>query len=117
MRLEDGGTLALLADEASGGVDIFSQVEVASTVVLSGAYEVDGVEVGGVGKDCSLSSVFAIPLRRYAGSVYILESSPIRPVGQLKYGGFSTKDIPLVPTIFSPSTASHETKLPSARCR
>ena len=47
----------------------------------------------------------------------MLDSRPIRPLGQLKYGGFSTKDIPLVPMIFSPSSASQETKVPSARCR
>ena len=47
---------------------------------------------------------------------YMLDNNPSLPVGQVKYGGFSTKDIPLVPMILSPSIASHETKVPSAIC-
>ena len=62
------------------------------------------------------SNSFAIPILLYSGSVYMLESRPSFPVGQVKYGGLSTKDMPLVPTIFSPSIASHETKDPSAIC-
>ena len=62
LRLEDGGTLALLANESCGRVNILSQVEVASTVVLGGADEVDGVEVGGSCKDGFLGGVFGIDL-------------------------------------------------------
>ena len=61
-----------------------------------------------------LRNSFAIPLLRYAGSVNILDSNPILPLGHPKYGGFSTNDIPLVAMMLSPSTAIQDTKVPSA---
>lgn len=62
LRLEGGGTLALLADEARGGIDILAEVEIASAVVLGGAHEIDRVEVGGTGEDGFLLGVFAVNL-------------------------------------------------------
>ena len=62
LRLEDGGTLAVLANESCSRVNILSQVEVAATVVLGGADEVDGVEVGGSCKDGFLGGVFGVDL-------------------------------------------------------
>ena len=63
LRLEGDGTFGLFADEASVGVDIFAEVEVTAVVVLGGADEVDGVEVGGVVEDGFLLRVFAVDLR------------------------------------------------------
>ena len=70
LRFEHGGSFALLADEACGGVDIFAKVEIASFVVLGGAHKVDGVEVGGTGKNGFLVGVFAVNL----GSLHNLEA-------------------------------------------
>ena len=60
------------------------------------------------------SNSFAIPLLRYAGSVNILDSNPILPLGHPKYGGLSTNYIPLVAMMLSPSTAIQDAKVPSA---
>lgn len=62
------------------------------------------------------NSSVAMPRRRYLGSVYMLDNKPILPLGHPKYGGFSTNDMPLVPTILSSSTASHATNVPSFIC-
>ncbi|RYQ18617.1 hypothetical protein PG2071B_1143 [Bifidobacterium pseudolongum subsp. globosum] len=59
------------------------------------------------------NSSVAMPRRRYLGSVYMLDNKPFLPLGHPKYGGFSTNDTPLVPTILSSSTASHDTNVPS----
>ena len=62
LRFEHGGSLAFLADESGGGVDVLAEVEVASFVVFGGADEVDGVEVCGAGKDGFLLGVAAVDL-------------------------------------------------------
>ena len=62
LRFEDGGTFAFLADETRGGVDIFAEVEIAAFVVLGGADEVDGVEVGCTGEDSGLLGVLLVDL-------------------------------------------------------
>jgi len=57
-----------------------------------------------------------MPILRLFGLGYMLESSPSLPVGHPKYGGFSTKDMPLVPIITLPSMASQERGYISQHC-
>ena len=65
LRLHYCGAFRFLGYETCGGIDILTQVEATTVVILCGTNQIDGVEVSGTGQDGFLFRILAVDLCRF----------------------------------------------------